>query len=233
MAEEHAPRQESSGQEEKDEFTSPGPLTNFQKMKYEVAKFIVCFLAVVLYRLKHFGRENIPLEGGFVLVANHQCFFDPFFVGSGVSQPVHFMTRASAFKIPLIGTIMRQFTAFPVERGQADIRAIRRSVRLLEVGEPVLIFPEGTRTSDGEISKMKSGAISIAQRAGCPIVPAAVRGAYEAWPRHQKIPGFGKVSVAYAPAIQPGEGKDDAAAVAQKVELAVRNLYDSLEHRHA
>ena len=64
-------------------------------------------------------------------------------------------------------------------------------------------------------------------------MPAAVRGAYEAWPRHQKIPGFGKVSVAYAPAIQPGEGKDDAAAVAQKVELAVRNLYDSLEHRHA
>ena len=106
----------------------------------------------------------------------------------GIRRQVHYMARASSFDVPVVGWIIRNMNTFPVERGQADTKAYRRAVALLSAGEILLVFPEGTRTHDGKIGEMKPGVVSMAQRAGCSIMPVAVRGGYDLWPRHHRLP---------------------------------------------
>jgi len=200
-------------------------------LRYEIGKAAVSLFAAQFFNIRHFGTEHVPEEGGLLLAANHQCFFDPMFVGLGIRRQVHFMARASSLNVPVIRRILRNMNVFPVERGQADTKAYRRAVALLSAGEILLVFPEGTRTHDGKIGEMKSGVISMAQRAGCSIVPVALRGGYDLWPRHQRFPRPGSVRVAVGQPFSSGRGKAPAAEAAERLDREIRRLYDALADR--
>jgi 1-acyl-sn-glycerol-3-phosphate acyltransferase len=197
---------------------------------YEAAKFLAWFMAVPFLNIRHYGRENIP-GGGALLASNHQCFLDPAFVSVGLCRPIYFFARASAFDIPLVGPVIRRTHAFPVVRGHGDTKAYRKTIGLLSSGQRVLVFPEGTRTCDGRIGEMKPGVVSMAQRAGCPIVPVAIRGGFSVWPRHRKLPGMGRVRVAFGAPLGAGRGKSDAAAAAERLDREIRRLFDELGSR--
>ncbi|MDP6117731.1 MAG: lysophospholipid acyltransferase family protein [Planctomycetota bacterium] len=200
---------------------------------YEVHRFVAHILfGKMLFRIRHYGVENIPAEGGVVFASNHQCFFDPLLVGMGSKRQLIFMARASALKIPIIGKWIAAMNAFPVERGTADIGAIRRAVEAVSDGRILLMFPEGTRSQDGTIGVIRPGCILIAQKAESPIVPVAIRGAYEAWPRQNKLPRFGKVSIAYGPPIEPGRNREDAKQVQEFLTSEIHRLYQSLGWRY-
>ncbi|MBI2193506.1 MAG: 1-acyl-sn-glycerol-3-phosphate acyltransferase [Planctomycetes bacterium] len=184
------------------------------------------------FRLRYFGEEHIPKQGGFIIASNHQSYMDPVFVGTGTRRPLHFMTRSSAFRIPVVGPMIQRLNAFPVDRGQTDFRAIRRAMEILAAGGGLLVFPEGTRSRDGSLGRMKSGVISIGQRAECPIVPAAIRGAFEVWPRHRLFPRMGRVSVAFGPPIPPGWAREKAPEIAGRLQKSIVRLYEGLEWRH-
>jgi 1-acyl-sn-glycerol-3-phosphate acyltransferase len=186
----------------------------------------------ILLRICHYGVENIPDEGGLVMASNHQCFLDPMLVGMGSKRKLSFMARASAFKIPLIGRWMTSLGVFPVQRGTADLGAIRKGVEVVSSGQILLVFPEGTRTEDGTIGALKPGCILIAQKAGSPIIPVAIRGAYEAWPRQNKLPWFGKVTVAYGPPIDPGQDREDAKQVQGLLASEIHRLHQSVDWRY-
>ena len=132
------------------------------------------------------GVHHIPREGGVLLVSNHVSFLDPVIVGSAANREIHFMARSNAFDIPGLGKLISIYNAYPVNRGAADLGALRKTISLLQAGNAVLMFPEGTRSVDGTLGKAHDGACFIAHRAGVPTIPVFHSGAERMLPRNSK-----------------------------------------------
>ncbi|MCA9081545.1 MAG: 1-acyl-sn-glycerol-3-phosphate acyltransferase [Planctomycetaceae bacterium] len=128
------------------------------------------------------GIEKLP-PGGALLLVNHQSFLDPLLVGLPLTRPVSYLARDNLFRIPVVGWILRNTYVMPIKRESAGTESIRESVRRLEHGYYVGLFPEGTRTRDGHLGEFKPGFLIIARRANVPIIPVGIAGAFRALPR--------------------------------------------------
>ena len=170
---------------------------------YAVVKLGATLTLKLFFRLKVSGAENVPADGGVLIASNHQSYLDPAIVTASNRRPVSFMARDSLFRNRLFGWFIRKLCAFPVRRGGADHEALRAAVARLREGEMLLVFPEGTRTRDGSLGRLRNGPATLAFRADVPIVPAVIKGAFEAWPRSQKIFRFRPLSIAYGRPIPP------------------------------
>ncbi|WP_421072782.1 lysophospholipid acyltransferase family protein [Pelotomaculum propionicicum] len=140
------------------------------------------------------GRENIPASGGVLLVANHTSYWDPVVVICALRRNVYFMAKSELFNIPVIGYVLRISGSFPVRRDKSDREAIRTAVRLLEEGQVVGVFPEGTRSNTGELLKPHLGAAMLASKAKVPMVPIALIGTRGVFGRIKMIVGTPIVS---------------------------------------
>ncbi|MBQ3134393.1 MAG: 1-acyl-sn-glycerol-3-phosphate acyltransferase [Oscillospiraceae bacterium] len=129
----------------------------------------------LLYPIKVTGRENIP-DGAAVICPNHTHALDPFFVVYAFRRKhiLRAMAKAELMRVPLLGWLLRKVGVFGVERGSADIAAVKTSLRYLKEGRKLLMFPEGTRVGAGESVEAKTGAAMFSTRAGVPIVPVYV-----------------------------------------------------------
>ena len=161
------------------------------------------FFCIFFFQPKTYNCANIPKKGGFLLLSNHQSFLDPMFNATPITRQCCFAARDSLFKIPLFGTFVHSFNAIPIKRGQADLAAMKIFVEKLKDGFGLVLYPEGTRTSDGKIAEIKPGFSLLARRANVPVIPAVIDGAFECWPKHKKIFKAGKVFVAYGKPISP------------------------------
>ena len=141
---------------------------------YRILKAIFGPLFRLLFRIQFFGRENVPAEGGYILVSNHRSGYDPLFIAVGSRRQVHFMAKEELMKIPVVGWIIRKAECFGVSRGSGDTSAVDTAVDYLKKGEVVGIFPEGTRAKPGTILRPKSGVSHIAKMSGAGILPCAV-----------------------------------------------------------
>ena len=125
------------------------------------------------------GRENIPKEGGYVMLCNHMSFLDPIVLSAAFPRKrmPKYLAKAELFRIPVIRGLIRMFGAIPVERGRGDVGAIRRSVDVAKSGEILAVFPQGTRQKgkNPADTPTKSGGAMIASRAGTPILPVCIR----------------------------------------------------------
>lgn len=143
-------------------------------MFYYLARFI-CRVILVLKRWEVRGEANLPMSGGLVLVANHTSYWDPVVVGCAINRRVNFMAKAELFDNQLLNPVIRALGTFPVRRGGTDRAAIRKALALLEEGQIVGVFPEGTRSQNGELQKPHLGAAMLALKTGVPILPVAIR----------------------------------------------------------
>lgn len=143
------------------------------------------------------GRENIPQSGPFLLISNHQSVLDPFFIQTWIPRVVHPMAKSTQFASPIFAAVMTRCYAFPVRRFQVDPQAVRIALRRLDAGHPVHIYVEGERTWDGMLRPPRPGTVRLALKAGVPILPCAVDGAYDVWPRWDRRVRRGRVKVAY------------------------------------
>jgi 1-acyl-sn-glycerol-3-phosphate acyltransferase len=144
------------------------------------------------------GRENVPPTGGAVIAANHVSYLDPPAVGAGLKRNCYYMGKKELFRIPVFAQLIRLCGCFPVDRDKQDKQAVRTAVQLLKEGNLLAIFPEGGRSRDGRLQEAGIGAALIANRAGVPIVPAVVRGTYQALPTGARWPRRADVSVTYS-----------------------------------
>jgi len=160
---------------------------------YEIGKFLLRVIFLTTFDFRLYGQGNVPKTGGILIAANHQSFLDPILLGIGFPRTIRFMARQSLFKNPLFGAIIRGVGVFPVSRGRVDRQAIRKAVELLDSGEVILMFPEGTRSHDGSLGQIRNGPIMIAARSEVPIVPMVVEGTFCVWPRHRRFPRMGRV----------------------------------------
>lgn len=144
-------------------------------MIYSIVKFIFKILFTIGLRLEVEGRENIPPSGPLVIASNHLSLLDPPVIGTAATRKVHFMAKQELF-VPVLGDIYKILGAFPVRRGGADRAAIKHGIDILNSGNVLAIFPEGTRSKTGRLGKAEPGALMMAGKASAAIVPACVVG---------------------------------------------------------
>jgi glycerol-3-phosphate dehydrogenase (NAD(P)+) len=140
---------------------------------YWPLRWIIKPSILVYFRLRRLGTEHIP-EGGVILASNHRSFLDPFAIGCSLGRPIYFVAKQELFKNPLLGWILNCLGAFPVKRGASDDESVDTSLALLERGQAVVIFPEGTRIRTGSLASPKRGVGRLALQSGKPVVPIAV-----------------------------------------------------------
>jgi 1-acyl-sn-glycerol-3-phosphate acyltransferase len=159
---------------------------------------------VSLYGLRVAGRENWPATGGGLVCSNHQSMFDPPLIGLTCPRRLNYLARDTLFRVPVLAPLIKFLDAIPIDREGGGLAGLKETLRRLRAGELVLIFPEGTRTRDGEVARLKPGFISVARRSGVPLIPVGLDGAYQAWPRNARFPRFfGRIAVVIGPPLNP------------------------------
>lgn len=146
-----------------------------------IYKFLYTLLAPLfrlVYRVHVHGGENVPSEGGAVIAPNHTSAMDCVIIAVSAPRRVFYMAKAELF-LPVLGAFFRALGAFPVKRQEGDIGAIKKSMGIIESGDPVCIFPQGTRCPHAELEdtreKLKSGVGLIASKTSAPIVPVYIK----------------------------------------------------------
>jgi 1-acyl-sn-glycerol-3-phosphate acyltransferase len=174
-----------------------------QRVGYDVLRVVARLIAVWAFGLRVRGREHWPAAGGALVCANHQSSFDPPLVGLTCPRRANYLARDTLFRIPLLNYVMMFFDAIPIDREGGGLSGLKETLKRLKAGELVLIFPEGTRTHDGEVAPLKPGFIALARRSRVPLVPVGIDGAFQAWPRTARFPRLARMAVVIGEPISP------------------------------
>jgi 1-acyl-sn-glycerol-3-phosphate acyltransferase len=166
----------------------PGPL---HRLGYRVLRAMFRFIFIVLFRYESKGRENVPKTGPVVLAANHASFIDPMLLGCAVDRPVQYIIY-SAYYRSFAHPIFRFLRCIPVDE-KDNLGALKAGVRSLNQNACIGIFPEGRVSADGQLNPPMRGALFMAQRAGAQVVPVALKGNFEAFPRAAIVPRMSKI----------------------------------------
>lgn len=184
----------------------------------EALRYFCISVSKIFWRIRFHGTENIPqnMEGGLLIIPNHQTYFDPFWICIPIRRKFRFMAWDKAFEWFLVGDMIRYLGAFPVNLERGSKETLKQAVRALKEGATLTIFPEGAREfSDGKMLEFKNGAIKIAMLAGVPILPVTIRGANKVWAQDMKFPRFGKVDIFYHPLMEIPQNRDDRRQIEQ------------------
>jgi 1-acyl-sn-glycerol-3-phosphate acyltransferase len=140
------------------------------------------------FSLRTAGMHHMPLHGPALVVANHQSFLDPPMVGVAVRRELVYLARKTLFRNRFFAALIRAYNAVPIDQEGIGKDGIRTIVEQLHMGRAVLVFPDGERTPDGPMRPFKPGIQLLIKRSQAPIVPVGIAGAYQAWPRWQRLP---------------------------------------------
>ncbi|GAC1332862.1 MAG: lysophospholipid acyltransferase family protein [Candidatus Dormibacteria bacterium] len=167
----------------------PGRLrSNWMHLPLRAVLRAVIALFVPRGHLTVTGSELVPRDGGLLVVSNHIAAADPPLLGAYFPRPLHFMAKAEWFRNPVLGFLGRAYLCFPVVRHSADRTALRFTLQLLEAGEAVCLYPEGTRSRDLVMHAPEAGAGFLARRAGVRVLPVATWGGEDILPTGAKFP---------------------------------------------
>jgi 1-acyl-sn-glycerol-3-phosphate acyltransferase len=142
---------------------------------YHIAKNVTRLVSHLFYKVSYEGIEKVPTDRGFILCSNHITMFDPILVACRLKRQCFFMAKEELFRNKFVSLIIRGLGAFPVSRGKGDTEALDKAVNYVKDGKVVAIFPEGTRSKDGHLQKLKSGAVVIAAQTGGGLQPCVVK----------------------------------------------------------
>jgi 1-acyl-sn-glycerol-3-phosphate acyltransferase len=174
-----------------------------KRIFYRIARAIVLTPFKAIFRVRVHGRERVPRVGAYVVAPSHRSLMDIFFTGYVTTRRIRFMAKQELFENRFLAWLFSALGGFPVERGTADRAALRAAQTALEGGEPVAIFPEGTRGSGPEIGDLFDGAAYLAARLGVPVVPVAIGGSEEILASGKVLPRIRRVGIVVGEPILP------------------------------
>ena len=183
-----------------------------------------------LTKLRVYGDQRVPLEGGLVVASNHLSWIDPPALGAAIPRTLYFMAKVEAHRVPGLGQLMRSFGAFAVRRGESDRDAVRTMRQIVREGHALGLFVEGTRQRSGVPGSVQPGAAMVAINEDVPVICAAIYGSFE-W----RLGNFRPVSVAWGMPMsfeglpRGGKGYKEASA---EIEREIRRLWDWLARLH-
>lgn len=176
-----------------------------KRLWYDFLRVLCRVLGVAVFRIRVFGREHVPKSGGVLVVSNHQSHLDPILVGLACDRRLNYVARDTLFGFAPFAWLMMTFDAIPIDREGTGFGGLKESLRRLKDQEMLLIFPEGTRTRDGEVGTLKPGFLTLARRAKVPLLPVGLDGAFESWPRRNRLPQPAVIQIRFAAPLAPDE----------------------------
>ncbi|MDO5378437.1 MAG: lysophospholipid acyltransferase family protein [Clostridia bacterium] len=189
---------------------------------YTVVMALYAILVKVVFFMRIEGRENIPKGKNVVLMGNHQCILDPLTLALCTpDREIHFMGKKELFQNRLFGWVLRKVHAFPVDRGNIDMGAVRTAMNVLKDGDTLGIFPEGTRSRTGHMLPLLGGASMIALKSGCDVVPVYIDGRYKPFRRMKVYIGR---SVAMDDLRAGRMGRESVDALAERIQASFSEL---------
>jgi 1-acyl-sn-glycerol-3-phosphate acyltransferase len=196
---------------------------------YLFCRFIAVGTVSLLYRLRVYGKENVPKDGPVLVVCNHQSFLDPMLSQTWIWRPFYFVPRDTLLNVKFWGRLIASLYVIFIRQGQADIAAMKTIIESLKEGKAVCLYPEGTRTHDGRIDNIKPGFGLMSRRSGAPVLPVVIDGMFEAWPRTRKYPKLGRVGVMYGTPFSAEQIKTlGDEAFAQELTRTLRTMQNEL-----
>lgn len=192
---------------------------------------ICCVVYQMFFRGEVAGLENLPKTGGYIVAANHASHLDPPIVGQFLPRQVSFFARKTLWKPGIVAWWLTAVGTIPVDRdGGTSLDAIKRVLSALAAGKVVIVFPEGTRSANGELQAPKAGVGLLACKARVPVVPARVFGSFEAFGREGRLRLGSPISVTYGKPLYPEEfdraedGKERYARTAARIMDAINRI---------
>lgn len=170
---------------------------------YDFIRATVRIFSIIFFRIRIQGKQYEPKKGAVLVVANHQSHLDPPLIGAFCRRRSNYMARATLFRVFLLGWLIRSLDAIPIDREGVSLSGMKETLRRLKRGEMVLVFPEGSRSLDGQVGKLKPGFCALARRSGVQVMPVAIAGAFEAWPRSKRFPRPKVVQIQFGLSLGP------------------------------
>jgi 1-acyl-sn-glycerol-3-phosphate acyltransferase len=171
---------------------------------YRVVRLLVVGYVRGVYRVRVLGREHVPSAGAYIIAPAHRSMLDIPLASAISTRRIRFMGKAPLFRVPVLGWIFTALGGFPVERDGGDVGPVRESLRILEAGEPLVVYPEGSRQRGPTIAELQPGTAYLSAKIGVPIVPVGIAGAEETFrTRPGRLPGFGRIVVVVGEPILP------------------------------
>lgn len=166
-------------------------------LSYRIGYHFFRTLYATYFRWRVFHPERVPQTGPVILASNHASFIDPPLIGAGIRRMVNYLARDTLFIVPVLGALLRSWHVVPVDREGGGAAGLKGIMDRLRAGGVILLFPEGTRTSDGRLGRAKSGLGLVVIKSSAPVVPVRVFGTFEAYGRHLHVPRPRRVMVKY------------------------------------
>lgn len=201
-----------------------GGHSTFGKCLYAVLWVLSRTLGVALFGFRSRFVEPLPEAGGLIVLSSHQTFLDPLLLGLATERRLSSLARSSLYRFKPFGAVISALDAVPIDRESSALKAMKAVIQRLEGGAAVIIFPEGARTHDGHLGEFKSGFALIAKKAGVPIVPVAIVGGFECWPRTRLLPRPGRIRLEFGPILSA----EQVAAMSDReiFDVCVRRIRD-------
>ena len=204
------------------------PPTAVERWLYRIVRGLVVGFARLYLRLEVTGRENVP-DGPFVLAPVHRSNIDFLIAASVTRRRMRYMGKHTIWKYPSLGRFFTALGAFPVHRGSADREALRRCEAALSGGEPLVMFPEGTRQEGPVVQELFDGPAFVAARAGVPLVPVGIGGSQAAMPRGSKGIRPVKVTVVIGEPMSVPSGEDGKRPSRKQIRSATEELHGRVQ----
>jgi 1-acyl-sn-glycerol-3-phosphate acyltransferase len=214
-----------------------GPATRGQRVLYRVVRAVLLAVARTFWRLRVDGIEHVPAHGPFVLAPVHRSNVDFLLVLAVTRRRMRYMGKASIWKYRFLWPLWDALGGFPVQRGTADRQALRTCIEVLDHGEPLVLFPEGTRQSGPEVQPLFDGAAYVASRTGVPIVPVGIGGSERALPKGRALPRPVRVNLVVGAPLHVPLGEDGKAPrraareTTEALHTELQRLFDEAEAR--
>lgn len=213
-------------------------------MKLKKSKFFYRFTISLMklffklfYRVEVFGLEHFE-KGGAIIASTHSSYLDPPLIATCAPEEIHFLAKASLFKIPIIRSIIKALNTHPLKGSIKDLSTFKDVQDLIDKNYKVLLFPEGTRGFSNEIGPMKRGIALLFAKTRCKIIPLYIHGTFDAWSRNHKFPRFGKKLVCifgrpiHWEEFAHLEPKEAQVQLMERIENSLHSLKKSYESKH-
>ncbi|MGC8480826.1 MAG: lysophospholipid acyltransferase family protein [Acidimicrobiales bacterium] len=202
--------------------------TVFERRVYAVMRAIVAFVNRRYWHTKVRYEAGLP-SAPFILAPTHRSYIDTVLVGSVVPHYMHFMAKVELWKKPALAKILEILGAFPVDRDAADRSALESALKVLALGEPLVVYPEGERREGDVVTDIHEGVAYMALRSGVPVVPVAFYGSNKAWAKGAKLPSPAQVRAIVGPPMLPERFKREGARTTKTVSRrAVTEMTEAL-----
>lgn len=215
------------------------PLSRLSRWFYRATRALFMSFFAIWLRLSVTGREHVPQTGGFILApGGHRSILDTPVAAATSTRIYRYMGAEKYFQIPGLSWFLRSVGGFPVQRDATDREALRLSQDLLASGEPLVIYPEGTRFSGPEVQPLQNGAAFLACRAQVPIVPVGLGGTERAWPKGGRFIRPSKVCLVVGEPLVPPIPEDGKRvkrsamkAYNEQLHARLQELFDEAQER--